>query len=418
MTSSDVMYTPEVIGTPLTPNATRVLLLGSGELGKEVAIAFQRLGVEVHAADRYAGAPAHHVANRAHVLNLTDAASIRDLVEHVRPDFIVPEIEAIATDELQRIEEEGLATVVPTARATRLTMNREGIRTLASEELGLPTSAHSFASTFEELALAAEDIGYPCVVKPIMSSSGKGQTFVAGPDELEEAWNVAISSARVNTHRVIVEQYIPFDYEVTILTVRSVDPQTGAEATWFCEPIGHRQDRGDYVESWQPAEMSAEALDNAHSVAARVTNALGGRGVYGVELFVKGDDVYFSEVSPRPHDTGMVTMATQRFSEFDLHARAVLGLPIDSTLVSPGASAVVYGCAKTSDDEDETEPQYTGLCEALAIPETDVRIFGKPKSYPRRRMAVAVSTAETTEEARRRASEAAGCMKVSYGKRS
>lgn len=400
------MYTPDVLGTPLSENATKVLLLGSGELGREVTIALQRLGVEVHAADRYAGAPAHHVANYSHVLNLTDATDVRELVEQVRPHFIVPEIESLATDELQRIEDDNLATVIPTARATRLTMNREGIRDLAYEELGLPTSAYRYASTFEELSYGAEEIGFPCVVKPIMSSSGKGQSYVGSAEELEEAWNYAMTGARVNNQRVIVEQYVPFDYEITLLTVRSIDPETGRDATWFCEPIGHRQDRGDYVESWQPAAMSETALDNARSVAARITGALGGRGVFGVELFVKGDDVYFSEVSPRPHDTGMVTMGTQRFSEFDLHARAILGLPIDTTMVSPGASAVIYGV-------DSSSPvQFGGLAEAMSVPETDVRLFGKPVSYSRRRMGVAVSTAESVEEARARAGEAAARVRV------
>ena len=337
------MYTPESVGTPLSDNATTVLLLGSGELGREVTFALQRLGVEVHAADRYEGAPAHHTANYAHVLDMTDGEQVRELVERVRPDFVVPEIESLATKELERIEEEGLATVVPTARAARLTMDREGIRDLAYHELGLPTSAYAYASSYDELYQGAEEVGYPCVVKPIMSSSGKGQSYVANADELSGAWEYAMSGARVSNQRVIVEQFIPFDYEITLLTIRSIDPETDRDATWFCEPIGHRQDRGDYVESWQPAAMSETALDNARSVAARITNELGGRGVFGVELFVKGDDVYFSEVSPRPHDTGMVTMATQRFSEFDLHARAILGLPIDSTLVSPGASAVIYG---------------------------------------------------------------------------
>lgn len=400
------MYTPDALGTPFSDNATKVLLLGSGELGREVTIALQRLGVEVHAADRYADAPAHHVASESHVIDMTDAAAVRDLVEKVRPDFIVPEIEALATDELQRIEDEELATVIPTARATRLTMNREGIRSLAHEELGLPNSEHRYASTFEELQQGAAEVGFPCVIKPVMSSSGKGQSYVGSADELEAAWDYAMTGARVSNARVIIEQFIPFDYEITLLTVRSIDPETGRDATWFCEPIGHRQDRGDYVESWQPAAMSETALDNARSVAARITGALGGRGVFGVELFVKGDDVYFSEVSPRPHDTGMVTMGSQRLSEFDLHARAILGLPIDTTLVSPGASAVVYGV------DSEGPVSFSGLREAMSVPETDVRLFGKPESYARRRMGVAVSTAETVEEARARATEAAGRVVV------
>ena len=400
------MYTPENIGTPLSENATTVLLLGSGELGREVSIELQRLGVEVHAADRYLGAPAHHVANHAHVIDMTNAAELRELVEKVRPDFIIPELESLATDELERIEEAELATVVPTARAARLTMDREGIRTLASEELGLPTSAYSFASTYDELYRGAEEVGFPCVVKPLMSSSGKGQSYVGNVDELPDAWDAAMRGARVSNQRVIVEQFIPFDYEITLLTVRSIDPETGRDATWFCEPIGHRQDRGDYVESWQPAAMSEIAWDNARSVAARVTSALGGRGVFGVELFVKGDDVYFSEVSPRPHDTGMVTMGSQRLSQFALHARAILGLPIDTTLVSPGASAVIYGV------QSEGPVSYGGLAQALSLPETDVRLFGKPVSYLRRRMGVAISTAESVELARDRAGAAARLVEV------
>ena len=400
------MYTPESVGTPLSDNATTVLLLGSGELGREVTFALQRLGVEVHAADRYEGAPAHHTANYAHVLDMTDGEQVRELVERVRPDFVVPEIESLATKELERIEEEGLATVVPTARAARLTMDREGIRDLAYHELGLPTSTYAYASSYDELYQGAEEVGYPCVVKPIMSSSGKGQSYVANADELSGAWEYAMSGARVSNQRVIVEQFIPFDYEITLLTIRSIDPETDRDATWFCEPIGHRQDRGDYVDSWQPAAMSETALDNARSVAARITNELGGRGVFGVELFVKGDDVYFSEVSPRPHDTGMVTMATQRFSEFDLHARAILGLPIDSTLVSPGASAVIYGV------DSDGPVSFSGLADAMSVPETDVRLFGKPESFSRRRMGVAISTAEDVAQGRERAVSAAERVKV------
>ncbi|HIW95756.1 MAG TPA: formate-dependent phosphoribosylglycinamide formyltransferase [Candidatus Corynebacterium gallistercoris] len=400
------MYTPEAIGTPLTPSALKVLLLGSGELGRELAISLQRLGVEVHAADRYAGAPAHNVANKAHVLNVNDGQEVRELIEYVRPDFVVPEMESIAAEIFQSIEDEGLATIVPTALANRLTMNREGIRTLANDKLGLPNSNFRFASTFEDMAAAAEEIGFPCVVKPVMSTSGQGQSYVASADELREAWVHATDHARHNVHRVMVEQYIPFDYEVTLLTVRSIDPETGRDATWFCEPIGHRQDRGDYVESWQPAYMSEEAMDNARSVAARIVTAMGGRGVFGVEMFVKGNDVYFSEVSPRPHDTGMVTLGTQRFSEFDLHARAILGLPIDTTLISPGASAVIYGV-----DSDQ-DVEYAGLDEAMAGEETNVYIFAKPRSYARRRMGVAIATAETTDEARDRANRSAQAVQV------
>lgn len=401
------MFTPASIGTPYTEGATRVLLLGSGELGKEVAIAFQRLGVEVHAADRYAHAPAHQVAHFWHELDMTDAEAVKDLVAEVRPDFIVPEIEALATDALVELEAAGDVTVVPTARAAQLTMNREGIRRLAAEEVGLPTSRYRFASTWEEFAAAVEEIGLPCVVKPVMSSSGKGQSTVRSREDVGAAWDYAMSGGRVSSGRVIVEGFVDFDYEITLLTVRSIDPATGEPATWFCEPIGHRQVDGDYVESWQPMPMSQVALDNARSVAARITGALGGRGIFGVELFVRGDDVWFSEVSPRPHDTGLVTMGTQRCSEFELHARAILGLPIDVTLTSPGASAVVYGGL------DAVAPSYSGLADALAVPETDVRIFGKPEAHERRRMGVAVSTAETVDVARENAFAAASALKVS-----
>lgn len=403
------MYTPDVIGTPLAHNATRVLLLGSGELGREVTIALQRYGVEVHAADRYEGAPAHHVADRHYTIDMTDADAVRALVGQVRPHFVVPEIEALATDALQDVEDAAEATVIPTARATRLTMNREGIRTLADRDLGLPNSRHIFASTYEEFADAVTRIGMPCVVKPVMSSSGKGQSYVRSADDLQASWDYAMKGARVASGRVIVEQFVPFDYEITMLTVRSVDPETGEDATWFCEPIGHRQDRGDYVESWQPAQMTQVAYESARSVAARISGALGGRGVFGVELFVKGDDVYFSEVSPRPHDTGMVTMGSQRFSEFDLHARAILGLPIDTTLISPGASAVIYGAG---DEGGDGVPSYSGLATALTVAETEVRIFGKPSSHDRRRMGVAFSTAETVDESRRRATAAASAVTV------
>lgn len=400
------MFTPTAIGTPLTDGALRVLLLGSGELGKEVAIAFQRLGVEVHAADRYAHAPAHQVAHAWYELDMTDPDAIRDLVDRVRPHFVIPEIEALATDTLAELEAEGATTVVPTARAAQLTMDREGIRRLAAEELGLPTSRYRFASGADEFRDAVREIGLPCVVKPVMSSSGKGQSLIRTAEDVDAAWDHALSGARVSNARVIVEGFVDFDYEITLLTVRSIDPATGEPATWFCEPIGHRQQNGDYVESWQPMPMSQIALDNARSVAARVTGALGGRGIFGVELFVRGDDVWFSEVSPRPHDTGLVTMGSQRFSEFELHARAVLGLPVDVTLTSPGASAVVYGGVEAE------APTYAGLAQALAVPEADVRIFGKPVAHERRRMGVAVATAEGVDEARDRARAAAAAIRV------
>lgn len=403
------MYKPEKIGTPLLPNATKVMLLGSGELGKEVAIAFQRLGVEVHAVDRYENAPAHQVAHFSYVIDMTDPAAVRETISTVKPDFVIPEIEALATDELLKIEEEGLATIVPTARAAKLTMNREGIRRLASEELGLPTSGYEFCSTFAEFVEASERLGYPNVVKPVMSSSGKGQSVVKSAEDLEAAWEYAMNGARVANQRVIVEEFVEFEYEITLLTVRGIDPATGKAATWFCEPIGHRQQDGDYVESWQPMAMNEHALENARSVAARITHALGGRGVFGVELFVSGEDVYFSEVSPRPHDTGLVTMATQRFSEFELHAKAILGLPVDVTLVSPGASAVIYGGI------DSMGVSYSGLTEALTVAETDIRLFAKPEAFLRRRMGVAVSTAEDVDTARERATRAAGAITVHPG---
>lgn len=400
------MFTPTAIGTPLTDGALRVLLLGSGELGKEVAIAFQRLGVEVHAADRYAHAPAHQVAHAWYELDMTDPDAIRDLVDRVRPHFVIPEIEALATDALAELEAEDATTVVPTARAAQLTMDREGIRRLAAEELGLPTSRYRFASGADEFRDAVREIGLPCVVKPVMSSSGKGQSLIRTAEDVDAAWDHALSGARVSNARVIVEGFVDFDYEITLLTVRSIDPATGEPATWFCEPIGHRQQNGDYVESWQPMPMSQIALDNARSVAARVTGALGGRGIFGVELFVRGDDVWFSEVSPRPHDTGLVTMGSQRFSEFELHARAILGLPVDVTLTSPGASAVVYGGVESE------APSYAGLAQALAVPEADVRIFGKPVAHEHRRMGVAVATAEGVDEARDRARAAAAAIRV------
>lgn len=406
------MYTPAEIGTPYTDTALRVLLLGSGELGKEVAISFQRLGVEVHAADRYEHAPAHQVAHYWYQLDMTDAQAVKDLVGKVRPHFVVPEIEALATDALVELEEQGVTTVVPTAKAAQLTMNREGIRRLAAEEVGLPTSKYQFASDYDEFRAAVQTVGMPCVVKPVMSSSGKGQSTIRSEADIDRAWEYAASGARVASGRVIVEGFVNFDYEITMLTVRSINPETGAGATWFCEPIGHRQVGGDYVESWQPMPMSEVALDNARSVAARITNALGGRGIFGVELFVRGDDVWFSEVSPRPHDTGMVTMATQRFSEFDLHVRAILGLPIDTTLISPGASAVVYGGPL---EAGEGAPRISGVAEAMAIDETDVRLFGKPDCGSQRRMGVCLSTAESVDDARDHAADAASRIRVFNG---
>jgi phosphoribosylglycinamide formyltransferase 2 len=392
------------IGTPLSPGATKVLLLGAGELGKEVVIALQRLGVEVIAVDRYANAPGHHVAHRAHVVDMTDAAAIRAVVEAERPHFVVPEIEAIATDELARIEADGLAVVIPTARATQLTMNREGIRRLAAEELKLPTSRYAFAEGARELKNATDILGFPCVVKPVMSSSGKGQSVLQGPKDIDAAWAYAMSAGRVKKTRVIVEEVIHFDYEITLLTVRSLGPE-GAPETAFCEPVGHLQVKGDYVESWQPQPMSAKAMERAREIARKVTDALGGRGIFGVELFVKGDHVWFSEVSPRPHDTGMVTMVTQAQSEFELHARAILGLPVSTEMRTPGASAVIYGGVEAKGIS------FDGVDEALRVPRTDLRLFGKPESFARRRMGVALAWGGGAEDSRERARRCAGLVK-------
>jgi len=397
------------IGTPLTQSATRVMLLGSGELGKEVAIELQRYGAEVIAVDRYANAPAHQVAHRAHAVSMTDGAALRAVIEAERPHIIVPEIEAIATEELARIEAEGLAEVIPTARAAQLTMNREGIRELAAGELGLPTSPYAFASSAEELAAAIEGgIGFPCFVKPVMSSSGKGQSYVEGPEGVAAAWDYAMSGGRVERRRVIVEGRIEFDYEITQLTVRARGRSGGIE-TQFCPPIGHLQAKGDYIESWQPQPMSEKALTRSREIAKKVTDALGGRGVFGVELFVKGDEVWFSEVSPRPHDTGLVTLVSQYQSEFALHARAVLGLPVSPGLLAPGASAVIYGGL------EEKGIAFEGLDEALAVPGAEVRLFGKPESFMRRRMGVALARGRDIDEARARAGEAAARIRPVSG---
>ncbi|MBS6362828.1 formate-dependent phosphoribosylglycinamide formyltransferase [Burkholderia sp.] len=393
------------LGTPLSPSATRVMLLGSGELGKEVIIALQRLGVEVIAVDRYPNAPGHQVAHRAHVIDMTDPAALRALVEAERPHLIVPEIEAIATDALADVEAAGIAEVIPTARATQLTMNREGIRRLAAEELGLPTSPYAFAQSFDEFRDAVAKIGMPCVVKPVMSSSGKGQSVIRSEADIEPAWQHAMAGGRVNHGRVIVEGFVHFDYEITQLTVRATDPASGETRTYFCEPVGHLQDSGDYVESWQPQPMSAAALARAREISHKVTEALGGRGLFGVELFVRGDEVWFSEVSPRPHDTGLVTLASQRQSEFELHARAILGLPVDPTLGSPAASAVIYGGV------DAAGIAFEGVADALAVPGSDLRLFGKPESFTKRRMGVALATGATVEEARERAKRAAAAVK-------
>ena len=396
------------LGTPLSPSATRVMLLGAGELGKEVAIELQRLGVEVIAVDRYADAPAKQVAHRAHVIAMTDPEALRAVILKERPHLIVPEIEAIATDALAAIEAEGLATVIPTARAAQLTMNREGIRRLAAEELGLPTSPYEFATSAEGLAAAAERVGYPCFVKPVMSSSGKGQSYVEAPDAIADAWAYALAGGRVEQPRVIVEGRIDFDFEITLLTVRAKDA-AGEIRTQFCAPIGHRQVKGDYVESWQPQAMSASALAAAQAIALKVTDSLGGLGLFGVELFVKGHEVWFSEVSPRPHDTGLVTLATQQLSEFALHARAILGLPVDTSLRETGASAVIYG------GMEARGIAFEGVERALAVPTAELRLFGKPESFERRRMGVALARGDTTDQARERAREAASRVKPVRG---
>lgn len=401
-TSAPLAPMPTRIGTPLSPSATRVMLLGAGELGKEVIIALQRLGVETVAVDRYPDAPGMQVAHRAHVVSMTDGPALRALIELERPHLVVPEIEAIATDMLVDIEREGLAEVIPTARATRLTMNREGIRRLAAEELGLPTSPYAFAESLEALQAAIDaGIGYPCLVKPTMSSSGKGQSLLRGPDDVAKAWEYAMQGGRVSQARVIVEGFVDFEYEITLLTVRALGAD-GEVETHFCAPVGHIQKNGDYVESWQPQAMSTVALEKAQAIARAVTGSLGGRGLFGVELFVKGEQVWFSEVSPRPHDTGLVTLASQRFSEFELHARAILGLPVDVSLRAPGASAVIYGGV------DAKGIAFEGVAEALRVPGTDLRLFGKPESFTRRRMGVVVATGADTDEARGRAKEAAG----------
>ncbi len=392
------------IGTPLSPSATKVMLLGSGELGKEVIIALQRLGVETIAVDRYPDAPGHQVAHRAHVINMADGAALRALIEQERPHLVVPEIEAIATGMLVEIEREGLARVIPTARAAQLTMNREGIRRLAAETLGLPTSPYKFADSLDELCAATDIIGFPCIVKPVMSSSGKGQSKVDSPAEVVAAWDYAAAGSRVNQGRVIVEGFIKFDYEITQLTVRAVG-SNGEIETHFCAPIGHVQVHGDYVESWQPQAMPETALQRARDIARKVTDDLGGLGIFGVELFVKGDEVWFSEVSPRPHDTGMVTMCSQRQNEFELHARAILGLPVDTSLREPGASAVIYG------QLEEKGIAFTGVEEALRVPQSDIRLFGKPESFTRRRMGVALANGKDTDEARTRAKLAASKVK-------
>ncbi|MES2423246.1 MAG: formate-dependent phosphoribosylglycinamide formyltransferase [Pseudomonadota bacterium] len=400
-------------GTPLTPNATKVMLLGSGELGKEVLIALQRLGVETIATDRYDNAPGQQVAHHARTITMSDPAQLKALIEKERPDLVVPEIEAIATAMLEELEAAGTVRVIPTARAARLTMDREGIRRLAAETLGLPTSPYVFCDSLEELQAAIDTkIGYPNIVKPVMSSSGKGQSKISGPADVKKAWDYAMAGGRVSHGRVIVEGFIDFDYEITQLTVRAVGA-SGQIETHFCEPIGHVQVAGDYVESWQPHPMSPVALQRSREIAKAVTDNLGvgfdgrpsGLGIFGVELFVKGENVWFSEVSPRPHDTGMVTMATQWQTQFELHARAILGLPVNTALKSPGASAVIYGGV------DAKGIVFDGVADALRVPHTDIRLFGKPESFLKRRMGVALAFDANVEVARTNAKLAASKVK-------
>jgi phosphoribosylglycinamide formyltransferase 2 len=402
------MTISRIFGTPLSPSAIKVMLLGSGELGKEVIISFQRLGVEVIAVDRYANAPGHQVAHRAHVIDMTDGVALAALIEREKPDLIVPEIEAIATETLAALESAGKITCIPNARAALLTMNREGIRCLAAEDLGVATSPYRFASSLEELEAACADIGFPCVIKPVMSSSGKGQSKLDSADQVEAAWNYAAAGGRVNSGRVIVEGFVDFDYEITLLTVRAIGAG-GKIETHFCEPIGHMQVQGDYVESWQPHRMNPLALERARDIARKVTDNLGGLGLFGVELFVKDDMVWFSEVSPRPHDTGMVTMASQVQSEFEMHAKAILGLPVNVALNSPAASAVIYG------QHDAKAISFEGVADALRVPGTDIRLFGKPESFVRRRMGVVLATAGDVETARARAKDAAAKVKPVRG---
>ena len=401
--------TMTTLGTPLSPHATKVMLLGSGELGKEVLIALQRLGVETLAVDRYDNAPGQQVAHHARTIAMSDPAQLKALIEAERPHLVVPEIEAIATPMLEELEAAGTVRVIPTARAARLTMDREGIRRLASETLGLPTSPYKFCDSLAELQAAIKGengvgIGYPCIVKPVMSSSGKGQSKIDGPADVQKAWDYAMAGGRVSHGRVIVEGFVDFDYEITLLTVRAVG-NDGNVQTQFCEPIGHLQVHGDYVESWQPQPMSSVALKRAKAIAQAVTDNLGGQGVFGVELFVQGDQVWFSEVSPRPHDTGLVTLCTQHQSEFELHARAILGLPVDTSLRNPGASAVIYGGVEAAGIV------FDGVEEALRVPGTDLRLFGKPESFARRRMGVALARAGDVETARGNAKLAAGKVK-------
>ena len=381
------------IGTPLSSLSTKVMLLGAGELGKEVIISLQRLGVEVIAVDRYQNAPGHQVAHRAYVIDMTNEKQLREIIQKEKPHYIVPEIEAINTNLLSEVDSKGYSKIIPSLKAVQLTMNREGIRKLASEELGLPTSNYGFARSYEELKnLILNQIKFPCFVKPTMSSSGKGQSLVKSESEIKSAWNHAATGGRVDQGVVIAESLIDFDYEITLLTVRSKD-LNGEVCTKFCDPIGHNQENGDYIESFQPQPMSKAALEKSKNIAKSITDSLGGLGIFGVELFIKKDEVWFSEVSPRPHDTGMVTMVSQRQSEFELHAKAILGLPVDTSLSKPGASKVIYG------NHDADDICFEGIDQALQVPGVDIRLFGKPKSFKKRRMGVILASSKTMESA-------------------
>jgi len=391
--------------TPLKTNSTKVMLLGSGELGKEVIISLQRLGMEVIAVDRYENAPGHQVAHRAYSIDMTDAAALEQLIQKEKPTLVVPEIEAINTKLLEKLEADNVTKVIPNVRAVQLTMNREGIRKLAAEDLNIPTSPYAFARSSDELKEAVNKVGLPCFIKPTMSSSGKGQSRITSMDDVERAWDYAATSGRVNEGVVIAEGQIDFDYEITLLTVRSLNAE-GDIITSYCEPIGHRQEDGDYVESWQPQPMNDKALIKSKDMAEKVTSALGGLGIFGVELFIKEDQVWFSEVSPRPHDTGMVTMITQKQSEFELHAKAILGLPVDTSLSNPGASAVIYG------GHDSDAITFENIPKALAEQGVDIRLFGKPQSFKKRRMGVILAHADDIQHARNKAQQARSQIKT------
>ena len=395
-----------VLGTPLSDFGCKVMLLGSGELGKEIIISLQRLGIEVIAVDRYANAPGHQVAHRSHVIDMTNKKQLANVINLEKPHFIVPEIEAINTNLLAEIEAEGSSTIIPSVRAVQLTMDREGIRKLASEKLSIPTSPYGFARNLEELTdIILNKVGFPCFIKPTMSSSGKGQSKIFKESEIDAAWKYAALEGRVDKGVVIAEGMVAFDYEITLLTVRAKNGKDEIE-THFCEPIGHRQENGDYVESWQPQPMTKQALKKSREIAIKITNALGGLGIFGVELFIKGDEVWFSEVSPRPHDTGMVTMITQRQSEFELHAKAILGFPVNTALLSPGASNVIYG------QHDAQGIIFEGIDKALSIDGVDVRIFGKPESFKKRRMGVVLAEADSISDALAKVKKAQSLIQI------